>query len=50
MYDFLKASAGAAEDVRGFRLYVERRNIAAQRAYESTGMKEAAYKVFEELF
>jgi len=35
--------------VCGFRLYVERDNIAAQKTYESLGMSETEYKLFEEL-
>ena len=35
--------------VCGFRLYVERDNTAAQRTYESRGMSETDYKMFEEL-
>ena len=35
--------------VCGFRLYVERENTAAQTTYESLGMSETEYKMFEEL-
>lgn len=39
--------AKAAGDVVGLRLYVERDNVNAQRTYESLGMSNAAYLVFE---
>ncbi len=38
-----------AGDVVGLRLYVERENVNAQRTYESLGMNDAAYLVFEKM-
>jgi ribosomal protein S18 acetylase RimI-like enzyme len=40
----------AAEDggVCGFRLYVEKENLKAQRVYEHLGMHEAPYLMYEE--
>ena len=41
---------GAAGDVVGIRLYVERENAAAQRTYAALGMTETPYRVYEEMF
>lgn len=49
LYDFVRGEARADPRVRGFRLYVERENAAAQRAYESLGMSESHYRMYEEL-
>jgi ribosomal protein S18 acetylase RimI-like enzyme len=49
LYEFVKALAAADPSVRGFRLYVERENAAAQRTYERLGMSESHYKMYEEL-
>ena len=38
-----------AGDVVGLRLYVERENVNAQRTYESLGMNDAGYLVFEKM-
>ena len=32
----------------GLRLYVERDNAAAQRTYESLGMADAGYRMYEQ--
>jgi ribosomal protein S18 acetylase RimI-like enzyme len=47
LYEFVKDLA-AQQNVCGFRLYVERENVAAQRTYERLGMTEAHYKMYEE--
>ncbi len=47
LYDFVKERA-AEQNVCGFRLYVERENVAAQRTYERLGMTETHYKMYEE--
>ncbi|HVF86888.1 MAG TPA: N-acetyltransferase [Pyrinomonadaceae bacterium] len=47
LYDFVKVRA-AEGNICGFRLYVERENVAAQRTYERLGMTEAHYKMYEE--
>lgn len=49
LYEFVKSSAAAARDVRGFRLYVEKENRIAQQTYEQLGMTETHYKMFEEM-
>jgi len=38
-----------AGNVVGLRLYVERENVNAQRTYESLGMYDAGYQVFEKM-
>lgn len=38
----------AEENVCGFRLYVEKENAVAKRTYESLGMKQSMYDMFEE--
>ena len=52
---FRKMYAFAAEQARenqavGLRLYVERENTRAQRTYESLGMVETHYKMYEDIF
>ncbi len=49
LYEFVKTRAAERGGVRGFRLYVERDNTAAQAVYSKLGMRETAYRVFEEL-
>ncbi len=49
LYEFVKAQAAQDARVRGFRLYVERENTVAQRTYESLGMAETHYRLYEEL-
>ncbi|HMO17589.1 MAG TPA: GNAT family N-acetyltransferase [Oligoflexia bacterium] len=49
LYEFVKAEAESANNVCGFRLYVEKNNLDAQRAYESLGMTETYYKIYEEI-
>jgi ribosomal protein S18 acetylase RimI-like enzyme len=48
LYDDAKQRA-AAENVCGFRLYVEKENLAAQQTYERLGMSETHYLMFESL-
>jgi GNAT superfamily N-acetyltransferase len=50
MYEHVQALAAQAPDVCGIRLYVERGNIRAQRTYESLGMNDAGYWMFESEF
>jgi ribosomal protein S18 acetylase RimI-like enzyme len=47
MYAHLRELAGRSDQVAGFRLYVERDNGKAQRAYTLLGMKETPYRIFE---
>jgi len=48
LYDFVKDLARERGDVFGFRLYVERENSHAQRVYDSVGMEETHYLMYEE--
>src|SRR5215510_8000143 len=49
LYEFIKVEAEKREDVCGFRLYVERENIPAQKTYGSLGMVETDYRLYVEL-
>ncbi|MDZ7260769.1 MAG: GNAT family N-acetyltransferase [candidate division KSB1 bacterium] len=49
LYEYVKARAIEQSNVCGFRLYVERENVVAQKAYQALGMKETRYKMYEEL-
>jgi ribosomal protein S18 acetylase RimI-like enzyme len=49
LYRHVKELADGDASVRGFRLYVERENVVAQRTYEQLGMEETHYKLYEEL-
>ena len=49
LYDEVKALSNNDESVCGFRLYVEKDNINAQKTYESLGMIETDYLMYEEL-
>lgn len=49
LYARVKELAEQEPAVCGFRLYVERDNKSAQKTYQSLGMKETDYKIFEEL-
>ena len=49
LYERVKELAEQDPSVCGFRLYVERENTVAQKAYQSLGMRETEYKLFEEL-
>lgn len=48
LYDHVKELA-SAENVCGFRLYVEKENVAAQKTYARLGMSETHYLMFESL-
>ncbi len=47
LYAHVLASAQADAAVCGLRLYVERDNANAQRTYESLGMVDAGYRMYE---
>ena len=47
LYSCIQALARTDESVRAIRLYVDRRNIAAHKVYESLGMNGDHYQVFE---
>ena len=49
LYLRVKELAEQEPAVCGFRLYVEHENTNAQKTYESLGMTETDYKMFEEL-
>ena len=47
LYAHVLAGARANPEVCGLRLYVERDNANAQRTYESLGMVDAGYRMYE---
>jgi ribosomal protein S18 acetylase RimI-like enzyme len=47
LYEHVKALADAEPNVRGIRLYVDRRNTPAQEVYRRVGMNGEHYQVFE---
>ena len=49
LYARVKELAEQEPSVCGFRLYVDRDNTNAQKSYESLGMVETEYRLFEEL-
>ena len=48
LYDFVRERARSEGDVCGFRLYVEKDNVAAQKVYEALGMSASDYLMYEE--
>ena len=49
LYEYVKREASRASGVCGIRLYVERENEGARRVYETLGMQETHYRLYEEL-
>jgi ribosomal protein S18 acetylase RimI-like enzyme len=49
MYAYVQSLAAEKPNVCGFRLYVERENVNAQKTYASLGMQETHYNIFEAL-
>lgn len=49
MYEHLKTLARSKKNVCGFRLYVEKDNKTAQHTYQSLGMSETHYLIYEEM-
>mgnify|MGYP005749817865 CR=1 FL=1 len=47
LYRHVHAAAAATPRVCGLRLYVEHNNAGAQRTYESLGMVDAGYRMYE---
>lgn len=47
LYEHLRDRVLASPDLRGIRLYVDRRNLAAQRIYVRLGMSREHYEMFE---
>lgn len=48
LYEFVKEKARERGNVCGFRLYVEKENMHAQRVYEKLGMERTYYLMYEE--
>ena len=48
MYGFVKERADERGNVCGFRLYVEKENVHAQKVYEKLGMHSSHYLAYEE--
>ena len=49
LYQRVKDDASEKEGICGFRLYVEKENHVARQTYETLGMKEAYYCMYEEM-
>jgi ribosomal protein S18 acetylase RimI-like enzyme len=47
LYEFVKKKAEEAGNVCGYRLYVEKDNLRAQRIYEKSGMEASHYLMYE---
>jgi ribosomal protein S18 acetylase RimI-like enzyme len=47
LYERLRRQVEASPGLKGIRLYVEKRNTAAQRVYERLGMTREHYDLFE---
>jgi GNAT superfamily N-acetyltransferase len=47
LYRYLQGIAQADENVKGIRLYADRRNTTAQKVYTKLGMNGEHYQVFE---
>jgi GNAT superfamily N-acetyltransferase len=47
LYQHLRQLVEASDDLRGLRLYVDRRNVSAQQAYERLGMSREHYHTYE---
>ena len=50
LYRHVEQLARSTDGVVGLRLYVERGNATAQRTYESLGMRDADYRIYEAEF
>ncbi len=48
LYAEVKILAEQQQNVCGFRLYVEKENLIAQKTYESLGMEKSHYLMYEE--
>jgi GNAT superfamily N-acetyltransferase len=47
LYEHLRRRVESSPDLAGLRLYVDRRNTAAQRVYQQLGMSREHYEMFE---
>lgn len=48
LYAEVKILAEQQQNICGFRLYVEKENLIAQKTYESLGMEQSHYLMYEE--
>lgn len=46
-YDYIKSKVQASAQVRGLRLYVDKRNEVAQKVYQRIGMNNQHYELYE---
>ncbi len=49
LYNHVKELAAEDENICGFRLYVDKENIPAQKTYEKCGMEQTNYILYEEI-
>jgi len=49
LYDMVKTLAAENGNICGYRLYVEKDNLKAQQTYQSLGMTETDYFIYEEM-
>lgn len=47
LYQSIQAEALKRSDVKGFRLYVEKNNVAAQACYKELGLSSDRYELYE---
>ena len=47
LYTYLKNMVSTSNDYRGLRLYVDKRNIVAQKVYQKLGMTNEHYELYE---
>lgn len=47
LYDHIRALVQADEQIKGIRLYVDKRNVRAQKVYEAIGMCGEHYTTYE---
>ena len=47
MYNYLKKQVEEEEDLKGIRLYVEKKNVLAHQVYEAVGMTKEHYELYE---
>lgn len=47
LYTFFREQVEANDDLKGIRLYVEKENTRAQKAYETVGMTKEHYDMYE---
>lgn len=47
LYSYVKKKVEAADDISGLRLYADKNNVNAQRAYRQLGMTDEHYTTFE---